>query len=85
VGSASGGVFKTENNGTSFEPIFDRYGTASIGDLAVAPSDPEIVWVGTGEANNRQSSSFGMGLTNRATAGGALPILRPASRARTPA
>lgn len=62
VGFATGGVWKTVNNGTTWEPIFDTYPTSSIGDLAVCQSDPNIVWVGTGEPNNRQSSSFGDGL-----------------------
>ena len=54
IGFAVSGVWKTMNNGTTFEPIFDTYGTGSIGDLALAPSDPNILYVGTGEANNRQ-------------------------------
>ena len=62
VGFATGGVWKTTNNGTTFQPIFDSYETHSIGDLALAPSDPEVLYVGTGEANNRQSSSFGYGV-----------------------
>ena len=62
IGSASGGLWKTTNNGTTWDPVFDDQGTSSIGDLALAPSDPEIVWVGTGEPNNRQSSSFGDGV-----------------------
>ncbi|GIW52620.1 MAG: hypothetical protein KatS3mg081_1975 [Gemmatimonadales bacterium] len=62
VGFATGGVWKTTNNGTTFEPIFDTYSAASIGDIAIAPSNPDIVWVGTGEPNNRQSSSFGDGI-----------------------
>lgn len=62
VGFATGGLWKTTNNGTTFESIFDSYGTHSIGALAVAPSNPDILWVGTGEANNRQSSSFGDGV-----------------------
>ena len=62
VGFATGGLWKTTNNGTTFESIFDSYGTHSVGDLAIAPSDPDIVWVGTGEPNNRQSSSFGDGI-----------------------
>src|SRR6266516_5993175 len=53
VGLATGGVWKTTNNGTTFTPVFDSYSTASIGDIAIAPSNPDIVWVGTGEANNR--------------------------------
>ncbi len=62
VGFATGGVWKTVNNGTTFTPIFDTYPVSSIGDIAIAPSNPEIVWVGTGEPNNRQSSSFGDGI-----------------------
>jgi photosystem II stability/assembly factor-like uncharacterized protein len=63
VGTAGGGVFRTTNNGTTWTPVFDRDGrTTSIGDLAIAPSDPEIIWVGTGEPNNRQSSTWGDGV-----------------------
>lgn len=62
VGLATGGLWKTTNNGTTFRPVFDTYGTHSIGDVAFAPSNPDIVFVGTGEANNRQSASFGDGL-----------------------
>ena len=69
VGSASGGVFKTTNMGTTWTPVFDDQGTASIGDVTLAPSDPDIVWVGTGEANNRQSSSFGDGVYKSVDAG----------------
>src|SRR5881398_2495273 len=61
VGTASGGVWKTTNNGTTWEPIFDKESVSTIGDIAIAPSDPSIVWVGTGEPNNRQSSSWGDG------------------------
>src|SRR5262245_11592805 len=69
VGFATGGVWKTVNNGTTWEPIFDTYPTSSIGDLAVCQSDPNIVWVGTGEPNNRQSSSFGDGMYKSTDAG----------------
>lgn len=69
VGAASGGVWKTTNNGTTWEPVFDKEGVSSIGDIAIAPSDPSIVWVGTGEPNNRQSSSWGMAFTNPRTQG----------------
>jgi photosystem II stability/assembly factor-like uncharacterized protein len=63
VGAASGGVFKSVNNGVTWQSVFDRSGgMLSIGDLAIAPSDPNIVWVGTGEPNNRQSSSWGDGV-----------------------
>ncbi len=69
VGFATNGVWKSTNNGTTFQPIFDTYGTHSIGDIAIAPSDPNIVWVGTGEANNRQSSTFGDGIYKSTDAG----------------
>ncbi|HYY43262.1 MAG TPA: hypothetical protein VE775_11065, partial [Pyrinomonadaceae bacterium] len=62
VGFATGGVWKSTNNGTTWTPIFDTYSSASIGDIAIAPSDANTVWVGTGEPNNRQSSSFGDGI-----------------------
>jgi len=62
VGAASGGVWKTENEGTTWEPIFDQGPSTSIGDLAVAPSNPEIIWVGTGEANIFRSSQVGSGI-----------------------
>ncbi|HYK21650.1 MAG TPA: hypothetical protein VEV42_12995, partial [Pyrinomonadaceae bacterium] len=69
VAFATNGVWKSTNNGTTFQPIFDTYGSLSIGDIAIAPSDPNIVWVGTGEANNRQSSSFGDGIYKSVDAG----------------
>jgi len=62
VATASGGLWKTTNNGVTWEPIFDDQETSSIGDVTVAPSNPDIVWVGTGEPNNRQSSSWGYGV-----------------------
>ena len=62
IGYAVGGVFKSENNGTTFEPVFETNPTASIGDIAIHPTNPNIVYVGTGEANNRQTSSFGDGI-----------------------
>ena len=60
--SASGGVWKSTNAGTSWEPIFDDYSTASIGDIALFQPKPNILWVGTGEANNRNSVSWGDGV-----------------------
>ena len=62
VGTASGGVFRTFNNGTTWEPVFDAQSALSIGDIAIAPSNRNVVWVGTGEANNRQSSTWGDGV-----------------------
>jgi photosystem II stability/assembly factor-like uncharacterized protein len=70
VGTASGGIFKSTNQGTSWTPIFDHVDAMmSIGDLAVAPSNPNVVWAGTGEANNRQSSSWGDGVYKSVDAG----------------
>jgi len=62
VGTATGGVHKTTNNGTTFTSVFDHEGSSSVGDLAIAPTDANLVWVGTGENNNRQSSSWGDGV-----------------------
>ena len=60
--TASGGLLKTTDNGITFIHQFDHEKTVSIGDVAVAPSNPEIVWVGTGEANPRNSVSWGNGV-----------------------
>jgi len=62
VATASGGLLKTINNGVSFEHQFEREGTVSIGAIAVAPSDKNVVWVGTGEGNPRNSVSYGDGV-----------------------
>ena len=60
--SASGGVWKTVNAGTTWEPIFDRYGSGSIGAVGLFQQDPDIIWVGTGEANVRNSVGWGDGI-----------------------
>lgn len=62
IATGSGGVWKSENAGTSWIPIFDDYATASIGDIALFQPNPNIIWVGTGEANNRNSVSWGDGV-----------------------
>ncbi len=62
VGSASGGVFKSTNAGVTWDPIFDKYGSGSIGDVAFFQGDPNIIWVGSGEAHNRNSSGWGDGI-----------------------
>jgi len=69
VGTRNGGVWKTTNNGTTFEPIFDGQPRLSIGDIAVAPSDANIVWVGTGEPYCARSSSSGDGVYKSTDAG----------------
>lgn len=63
VGAATGNLWKTTNRGTTWTTLFDeRDDVNSIGDVTVAPSNPNIVWIGTGEANNRQSSPWGAGV-----------------------
>jgi photosystem II stability/assembly factor-like uncharacterized protein len=60
--SASGGVWKSVNAGTTWEPIFDKYGSSSIGDVAFFQKDPNIIWVGTGEECSRNSIAWGDGI-----------------------
>jgi photosystem II stability/assembly factor-like uncharacterized protein len=62
VGAASGGIFKTEDSGTTWKPIFDDQPVSSIGSLAVTPSQPNIVWAGTGETALRSNNSIGNGI-----------------------
>lgn len=62
VAVGSGGVWKTENNGTTWTPIFDKQKVYSTGDVTIAPSNPSIVWVGTGENNGGRHISFGDGV-----------------------
>ncbi len=63
VGTATGGLWKTVNNGTTWEVLFDdQPDVVSIGDIAIPPNDANTVWVGTGENNNRQSGSWGNGV-----------------------
>ena len=62
VAVASGGVWKTNNFGTTFSPIFDGESSYSIGCISLAPSNPNIVWVGTGENNNQRSVAYGDGV-----------------------
>jgi photosystem II stability/assembly factor-like uncharacterized protein len=62
VGTAHGGIWKTVNNGTTFEAQFQKQGLMSIGDIAVSQSNPDLVYVGSGESANRQSTSWGDGV-----------------------
>lgn len=62
VAGASSGVWKTTNHGTTFEPIFDGYGSYSIGCVTIAPTNPNTIWVGTGENNNQRSAGYGDGV-----------------------
>jgi photosystem II stability/assembly factor-like uncharacterized protein len=69
VGAATGGLWKTRNAGITWEPLFEDLPTQSIGDIAVAESDPNIVWVGTGEANIFRASEPGIGVYKSTDAG----------------
>ncbi len=62
VATASGGLWKTTNNGTTWNAVFDHEAIVVLGDVAVAPSNPDVVWVGTGEANARNSVAWGDGV-----------------------
>lgn len=62
VGAASGGVWKSENGGSAWKPMFDEQPTQNIGALAIQQDNPNVVWAGTGEGNPRNSMSLGMGI-----------------------
>ncbi len=62
VGVASGGVWKTVNDGTTWTPVFDGEGSYSIGWVALDPNDASVVWVGTGESNSQRSVAYGDGI-----------------------
>ncbi len=62
IGSASGGVWKTTSGGASWQPIFDREGSFSIGWITLDPKNPNVVWVGTGERNSQRSVAYGDGV-----------------------
>jgi photosystem II stability/assembly factor-like uncharacterized protein len=70
AGSAAGGVFKSVSGGVAWQPIFDQYGAASIGDVKLNQSNPNIIWVGTGEECGRNSAAWGDGVY-KSTDGGA--------------
>ncbi len=69
VAAASGGVFKTDNGGASWAPIFDRQSSFSIGTVVIDPRNPTTVWVGTGENNSQRSVGYGDGLYRSDDAG----------------
>jgi len=62
VGSATGGLWRSNNGGTTWEPLFDDQPVSSIGAVAVHPQNPDIIWVGTGEGNPRNSVGVGYGI-----------------------
>ncbi len=62
VGAATGGVWKSVDGGLTWTPIFDGQGTGSIGAIAINQANPDIVWVGTGEGNPRNSAGVGDGV-----------------------
>ncbi|MFT4567401.1 MAG: photosystem II stability/assembly factor-like uncharacterized protein, partial [Saprospiraceae bacterium] len=62
VGAASGGVWKSENGGSAWKPVFDGQPTQNIGAIAIQQSNPSVIWVGTGEGNPRNSMNLGMGI-----------------------
>src|SRR5687767_3142617 len=70
VATAHGGVWKTTSNGATYEAQFQDQGLMSIGDVTVSQNNPDLVWMGTGESNNRQSTSWGNGVY-KSTDGGA--------------
>ncbi len=69
LGAAAGGIWKTTNKGTTWEPIFEGQPDNTFGDIAIFAGDSKIVWAGTGEQNNRQSSSWGGGVYRSTDAG----------------
>ena len=69
AGYATSGVWATDTNGATWQPVFENYASTSIGDLAVAPSNPDILWVGTGEANIFRASMPGVGIYKSTDAG----------------
>ncbi|UCG88905.1 MAG: hypothetical protein JSW71_10350 [Gemmatimonadota bacterium] len=62
LATASGGIWKSTNKGTTWTSLFDNHAVSTFGDVAIAPSNSQIVWAGTGEQNNRQSTSWGNGV-----------------------
>jgi photosystem II stability/assembly factor-like uncharacterized protein len=62
VGTAHGGVWKTTSNGAMWTPLLQDQGLMSIGDVTISQTNPDLLWVGTGESNNRQSTSWGEGV-----------------------
>jgi photosystem II stability/assembly factor-like uncharacterized protein len=70
VALGTGGLMKTSTDGATFDAVFEKEAVAAVGAVAVAPSDPKVVWVGSGEANDRNSSAWGDGVYRSTDAGG---------------
>ena len=62
IASASGGIWKTNSKGTMWKPVFDDQKVSTFGDMAISQSNPNIIYAGTGEQQNRQSTSWGNGV-----------------------
>jgi photosystem II stability/assembly factor-like uncharacterized protein len=84
VGAASGGIWKTVDGGTNWTSIFDAHPVQSIGALAVAPSDPNVVWAGTGEGKIRSHISIGQGVYRSVDAGRTWTLLGLEQTGRVP-
>ena len=84
AGSASGGIYKTTDGGVHWQPIFDDQPVSSIGSLAVAPSDSNIVWAGTGEASIRSHISVGQGVYKSTDAGKTWTLMGLEATGRVP-
>src|SRR5262249_21181675 len=69
AGASSGGVWKSSDGGIHWRPVFDKMSAQSIGSIAIAPSDPNVVWVGTGETFIRSNVSLGDGIYKSTDAG----------------
>ena len=69
VATASSGIWKTNNSGTTFKPIFDKYGAYSIGCITIDPNNPYVVWTGTGENNHQRALGYGDGVYKSTDAG----------------
>ena len=69
IGAAAGGMWKSTNKGTTWTPVFDGQADNTFGDIAIFPGDSKVIWAGTGEQNNRQSSSWGGGVYRSTDAG----------------
>ncbi len=69
IGTASGGLWKSTNGGTSFLPLFDEQSIASIGAVTINQQNPDVIWAGTGEGNPRNSQNFGNGIYKSLDAG----------------